>query len=251
MPVNPSKQALVNAVVQTTISPPQLTANQNNYEPTGWALADVLRVSTDASRIITGFNSLSATQSVKTIVNVGSNDLVLAHEDGSSADINRILTLDSLSLTVEPKQAVTIYYDPTTQRWRSIAGSAAGSGGGGVNRLFGFAGVVSNPSDGGQRIGAIVFDGSTPGLTTATFVAILETTSASYGAVAELYDTVAEAVVGNSTVTSTSLTPEKQSAALAIPGDLPASERVYEVYLRMATYNEGDTARCLAAYLEF
>jgi len=102
-----------------TISPSQITANQNNYSPTDWSTATHVRLNTDASRDITGF-SATADMLLKVIINVGSNDLVLKHEDSNSDAANRILVPSAADLTLEAGDAVNLYYDPTSSRWRCV-----------------------------------------------------------------------------------------------------------------------------------
>lgn len=135
----------------------------------------------------------------------------------------------------------------TNNKKRVTLGTLGGVAGGG--RASGFTGVESHDSAGVKRIGALVFNGAL--YTSATFIAVLEASNASYSAIVELYDVVALAVIAASTLTSTSLSPEKLTAALTVPTDLPAVERIYEVHLRMGVANPGDVARCLTAYLEF
>ena len=99
------------------ISPTQLTADQDNYTPTGWASAQIVRIDGDSSmRAIT---SMAAGYSgeVKQVVNVGSYPVYFPgeHPDGTAA--NRILTggIDHILL---PGDAINIIYDGTSSRWR-------------------------------------------------------------------------------------------------------------------------------------
>lgn len=117
-----------------TISPIQITANQNDYSPTGFSSSDVVRLDTDASRTITGFDA-SASRTRKTITNVGSNDLVLTNEDASSSAVNRVLTLDGSSLTLVASESCGLYYDPTSTRWRVIYAPGAGGSGTDANAI--------------------------------------------------------------------------------------------------------------------
>jgi hypothetical protein len=61
------------------ISPTQITSNQNNYNPTGLSTATVLRLTSDASRIISGIAG-GTDGRLLTLANVGSNDIVLADD---------------------------------------------------------------------------------------------------------------------------------------------------------------------------
>ena len=98
-----------------TVSPSQITSNQNNYNPTGWSSATVMRLSTDASRNITGIYGGSAGR-LAVLHNIGSFNFVLKDSDASSDAENRF-ALDA-DLTVRPDWTAVLQYDSTSQRWR-------------------------------------------------------------------------------------------------------------------------------------
>jgi hypothetical protein len=102
------------------VSPPQLTANQNDYNPTGIATASVLQLSSDASRTVTGLAG-GAEGRVVSLINIGGQPIVLPDESTSSSAANRF-TLGA-SLTIPAKQAAMLRYDGTAARWRLIAGA--------------------------------------------------------------------------------------------------------------------------------
>jgi hypothetical protein len=107
-------------ILTGVLSPPQITANQNDYNPTGIAAASVLQLSSDASRTVTGLAG-GAEGRVISLINIGSQPIVLADESTSSAAGNRF-TLGA-NLTVAAKQAAMLRYDGTAARWRLIAGA--------------------------------------------------------------------------------------------------------------------------------
>jgi hypothetical protein len=107
-------------ILTGVISPAQITANQNDYNPTGVATASVLQLSSDASRNITGLAG-GAEGRLVSLINVGSQPIVLTDESSSSSAANRF-TLGA-SLTVAAKQAALLRYDGTAARWRLIAGA--------------------------------------------------------------------------------------------------------------------------------
>lgn len=111
-----------------TISPAQLTANQNDYAPSNIALATTLRLTSDASRNITGLAD-ARDGVVKVIVNVGTNPIVLKAGDTNSLAVNRF---DFASdITLQGKQSATVRYDATDGRWKLLsqtAGSAVSAG---------------------------------------------------------------------------------------------------------------------------
>lgn len=135
--------------VSGDITPSQITSNQNDYAPTGFATATVLRLSTDASRDLTGLAG-GADGRVIAILNTGSQNLVIRSENGSSTAANRFAL--SGDLTMNGSQGATFIYDSTSSRWRLI-GAPPSTGGGGGGDVTGPASSTDN---------AIVrFDGTT------------------------------------------------------------------------------------------
>lgn len=107
----------------TSISPAQLVADQDDWNPTDLATADVIRVSTDQSRTIKGLQDGSAGRLI-TIHNVGSNALVLADSAGTSAAANQFAL--SGALTLNGDESVLLQYDGISTKWRALATSAGG-----------------------------------------------------------------------------------------------------------------------------
>lgn len=107
------------------ISPAQLSANTDNWAPTGFATALHIRFSTDASRNITG---IAAPTTGRTILleNIGAQDAVLVH-DATSTAANRFYCPGSANFTLGANSACWIVYDATSSRWRVIAVPAASS----------------------------------------------------------------------------------------------------------------------------
>lgn len=116
---------LTNAVRLTGIlSPAQITGNQNDYNPTSLDSTSICRLSSDASRNITGMAGGIAGRTIF-VHNVGAQDIVLKDETTSSATNRFALTAD---LTLSPDSVAILQYDGTTGRWRAVSGG----GGGGV-----------------------------------------------------------------------------------------------------------------------
>ena len=108
------------------ISPAQLTANQNDYDPTGNATSSVFRLTSDAPRDITGI-AQGQDGRILIVHNVGANNIVLRDESLSSTAANRFaLTAD---VTLTPDTVVMLQYDSTTSRWRMIGGTGGSAGG--------------------------------------------------------------------------------------------------------------------------
>jgi len=86
------------------ISPSQITSNQNDYSPTGLSTASTLRLTTDASRNITGLAG-GADGRIIIIHNVGTNAIVLVDESSLSTDANRFAL--SADVTLNAAQETT------------------------------------------------------------------------------------------------------------------------------------------------
>lgn len=106
------------------ITPTQLVANTDNWAPTGLSGASVIRVSTDASRNLTGLTGGAANRLI-ILQNVGSFPLVLV-DDATSTAANRFQL--SANVTVGAEQNAVLQYDATSSRWRMLAGPSASGG---------------------------------------------------------------------------------------------------------------------------
>lgn len=107
-------------------TPAQVTANQNNYSPADLAATNVLRVSTDASRTLTGLLAPALAGQTLLLMNVGSFPLVLSDEDLASTAANRF-ALDG-NVTLAAGTSVWLFYDGTLARWTTPAqGGISGS----------------------------------------------------------------------------------------------------------------------------
>jgi hypothetical protein len=124
-----SKVQGANALVP--ISPAQITTDEDDYQGQGSGLAmrGLLRLSTDASRTITGIDATTAAFSEADdelrLVNIGSFDLVLGHQDVGSVDTNRIISPTGVDLILGPGDSALLWYDGTTERWRILETTGA------------------------------------------------------------------------------------------------------------------------------
>lgn len=107
----------IGALSTAVISPSQISADTNDYAPAGFSGASMLRLSTDASRNITGLAGGSAGRMVL-IHNVGGFNMVLTDEDALSAAANRFKL--NANLTLLPDASVLLQYDATTAMWRAV-----------------------------------------------------------------------------------------------------------------------------------
>lgn len=104
------------------ITPSQIGADQNNYNPAGLSNANVLRVSSDAARTVTGLAAQPSGELVL-LMNVGSFNVTLANESSSSTAENRFAI--GANALLAPGHGTLLWYDVTSSRWRIVARSNA------------------------------------------------------------------------------------------------------------------------------
>jgi hypothetical protein len=101
------------------ISPPTLTADQNDYNPSGLSTASTIRISSDSSyRAIKGLQGGESGR-VIFIENVGANPLTICGENTSSSAANRFKIKGEIILT--ENEVLQVKYDSTLSRWIPIA----------------------------------------------------------------------------------------------------------------------------------
>lgn len=96
-------------------SPAQITANQNDYSPTGITTTTVLRLSSDAARDITGITGGSSGR-ILILLNVGAFNITLKDDTTSTAENRFQLNGD---IVLGPDESVWLWYDSTSSRWRA------------------------------------------------------------------------------------------------------------------------------------
>lgn len=133
------------AKISSFVTSTQITANQNNYTATDGSYTCstkiTLRISTDASRNISGLSCGQSEGDIRVIHNVGSQAVVLTNQDTNSTAANRFLFGGDLTLAADA--SITIRYDGVTSRWRALITPGAGGGGGG-----GVTSVTVSPGEG-------------------------------------------------------------------------------------------------------
>lgn len=98
------------------ISPPQITAAADDWNPSGLSTASAVRLSGDNQfRIISGISS-SGTARTLTLTNIGTFAVLLAKEHPSSTATNRFNI--AFDLPIYPGQSITLVYDITSTRWK-------------------------------------------------------------------------------------------------------------------------------------
>lgn len=126
MPRIPYKQLAI-----VTLSPAAIAAQANNYGPTGWATADVVRLTLTGDQTITGFASVveGAGSPRKLLINVDTADVVtITDEDTSSTAANRFAGAEGGDVQLGPGESLEIWYDPTSSRYRPVQTNRTGPG---------------------------------------------------------------------------------------------------------------------------
>jgi len=106
------------------ITPPILTGNVNDYNPTGFSTCNLIRQEIDANnRQITGF--LAPAVGVNRIIYItnisaAGDDLKFMHNSAGSIAANRILLRDNGDRTIRPNETAAFYYDHTQSRYISF-----------------------------------------------------------------------------------------------------------------------------------
>jgi hypothetical protein len=105
--------------LQGDITPTILSADQNNYNPTGLADATIVRLeASGADKTITGLAG-GADGRVIILMNIGTTyNIFLIHESASSSAANRFDNPLALNNSIVPRGMIALIYDSTTSRWR-------------------------------------------------------------------------------------------------------------------------------------
>jgi hypothetical protein len=112
------------------LSPPALSANVNNYAPTGLADAHVIRLITNDTniRVITGIDITVIAEALRDgrefwFQNVGVNGvngfITFAHDSASSNAGNRFLNGGSANFSLAPQGTARAWYDGITDAFRA------------------------------------------------------------------------------------------------------------------------------------
>jgi hypothetical protein len=109
------------------LTPTTLAADQNDYNPANLSLAAILRINGGAAdRNITGLAG-GASGRVIVVENIGTtNNLILKNQSASSSSANRFLF--PADVTIAPNDAITLWYDGTSNFWRAKNRAIANSG---------------------------------------------------------------------------------------------------------------------------
>lgn len=97
-------------------TPPTVASQQDNYIIGAF---DEFRMSASTPTTFTGFTGGVLGREI-TVTNVGSFNIVLAHQSGSSSAENRVISPTGSNLTLAPQQSARLRYDVVDSRWRII-----------------------------------------------------------------------------------------------------------------------------------
>jgi hypothetical protein len=107
--------------IRVSLSPAQLTANTNDFNPTGMEEAGLLILDLDAAHDLTGLAGGEDGREIWISVKNGSaGNLMIRHQSASSTAGNRFLIGVGTDLIVIPNQVVPFRYDGTLGRWVSL-----------------------------------------------------------------------------------------------------------------------------------
>jgi len=107
----------IGAVILNSISPTQITGDQNDYNPTGLAGVQTVMLDCDSSfRTITGLATGSAGRTVR-INNISANTILLANQNTNSTASNRF-DFGGYDVPLFPGIQLTLFYDSVNSRWK-------------------------------------------------------------------------------------------------------------------------------------
>jgi len=102
------------------LSPPQITGNQDNYNPVGWAASDIVILDVNSPVNITGFEAVLG-YNEKMLVNTHTmHNIKIKNNDALSLAANRILCPDNKDYDLKKTASITIRYLDVLARWQII-----------------------------------------------------------------------------------------------------------------------------------
>jgi hypothetical protein len=99
------------------ISPAALAAQVDNWNPTGIAYADTVRILLTGNQNISGIVP-SGDYRIRLVNRDDTDTATLLHESAASAAANRFSLPNAANLAMPPGSVVRLEYDPTSLRWR-------------------------------------------------------------------------------------------------------------------------------------
>lgn len=197
------------------VSPAQITADQNDYNPPGLAGASVLRLSANSVRNITGLSG-GGDGRVLALINAGAQPIVLNNENAGSGAGNRFAL--AADVTLPARQSAMLWYDGVSGRWKMLSGPVAAGGGGREvltgNRTYYVRADGSDANDGLSNSAAGAFltiqkavDVIAATLDIAGHNVTVQVGDGTYGGAVTLKNVVGFAAAGNLTIQGNATTP--------------------------------------------
>ena len=105
------------------ITPPEMTNDVHDYNPTGFSTCNMMRQSISSNgKKITGFPAPAAgVHRIIAVNNISSSgrDLKFEHQDSNSSSANRLYLRDNGARTIRPNETAMFWYDHISSGWRS------------------------------------------------------------------------------------------------------------------------------------
>lgn len=99
------------------LAPASITSDQNNYNPTGLGFANILTLTNDNVRYITGLaGGFPGRRLTLHLLETAQGPIILRDESASSTAANRF-NLPARRLFIWPGDSIDLFYDPVTSRW--------------------------------------------------------------------------------------------------------------------------------------
>jgi hypothetical protein len=148
------------AITQTygVLAPAQITANQNDYNPTGLKYCNTLILDNDNVRVITGLaGGFAGRRLVIHVAEAAQGPFILPDESASSTAANRF-NLPARRVWLWPGDTREFFYDPNASRWDIIGYQGQPNRGDDVIAIFDdfFSGVngTGTATEAGETVGA-------------------------------------------------------------------------------------------------
>jgi len=102
----------------SVITPTALSAHTDDWSPTGLSTTRIIRMDASANYELRGIIAQTGGR-VITLINIGTNDIKLKHEQLTSTAANRFIL--GADLTLSDYDSCVIWYDDVSSRWRIIS----------------------------------------------------------------------------------------------------------------------------------
>lgn len=154
------------------LSPAEITADQNDYAPTGLKYASILRLDNDNVRRITGLGGgFAGRRLILHNLDTAEGPFILIDESASSTAANRF-NLRRRRLWLFPGESVELFYDATSSRWTPIAGNLAATIGDDYINVFDdfFSGMqgTGTATEAGESVGTLTWRSTANGTAAST-----------------------------------------------------------------------------------